>query len=287
MIAGAGVAWGATRFSPGFATNWSTFNYQLSKVALDQHPLALARSFASRLRASEYGWKPLGLAAPFNVTSAREQLRRDYPEVAGVVDGVPQVPRSAALKASDDAKYEQRRTAHLTRYQQIESGRFASLYDRDDPFSAPNANVQLGLFATKIFGLPDALMHVTAVIFSAGPAGVILFVTVLTLSAAPLWRSRRPARTWLKFIVWPTLASTLIWGAILFMAFASAIFGGLTPDTSALALLTALPFLSLLAKIPLHLAETLASRSPGNWDGTDRRKPRPPPASTVPPLGGA
>jgi len=59
------------------------------------------------------------------------------------------------------------------------------------------------------------------------------------------------------------------------MAFGAAIFDGLTPDTSALALLAALPFLSLLAKIPLHLAETPATRSPSNWDGNDRRKPRP------------
>ena len=36
--------------------------------------LALARTFASRLRESEYGWSPLNLANPFNVTAARQAL---------------------------------------------------------------------------------------------------------------------------------------------------------------------------------------------------------------------
>jgi len=287
LVAGSLAVWGARSFSPAAANQWSDFNYQLSKVALDQHPLALARSFASRLRESEYGWKPLSLAAPFNVTVARQQLRRDYPEVASVIDGVPQVPRGVALEKADPARYAQRMASYLGRYRQIESGRFTKLYDRDDLFSAPNANVQLGLFVTKFFGLLDALLCVYVIIFANGAAGVMLFATVLALSAAPLWRSRRPARTWLKLIVWPTLASTLVWGAIFFMALAAAIFGGLTPDTSALALLGALPFLSTLAKLPLHLAETLATKSPGKWDGIDRRKPRPPPNSTVPPVGGA
>jgi hypothetical protein len=287
LAVGSLVSWGVTSFSPAAANQWSAFNYQLSKVALDQHPLALARSFASRLHESEYGWKPMSLAAPFNVSVARQQLRRDYPEVASVVEGVPQVPRGVALKNADAARYEQRLAAYLARYRQIESGRFTKLYDRDDMFSAPNANVQLGLFVTKLFGLLDALIYVYVIIFANGAAGVILFITVLALSAAPLWRSRRPARLWLKLLAWPMLASTLVWGAIFFMALAAAFFGELTPDTSALALLAALPFLSTLAKLPLHLAETLATMSPSKWDGIDRRKPRPPANSTVPPMGGA
>jgi hypothetical protein len=283
------LAWVLSSLSPAVAEGWSSFNYRLSKVALDQHPLALARGFSSRLIDSEYGWKPISFTAPFNVTAARKELRREYPEVATVVDGVPQVPREAALKKADPVKYEQRLKVYLARFQKIESGRFTKLYDRDDMFSPPNANVKLGLFATKFFGLPDSIFHTIGLVFSGGLPGIILFLTVLALSAAPIWRSRRPARTWLKVLVWPVLASALIWGAIVFMALAAAIFGGLTPDTSAVALLVSLPFLSLLAKLPLHLAETLvnrvATRAP--WDGIDRRKPRPPSTTTVPPMGGA
>ncbi len=286
LAVGSLVVWGVTSFSPAAANQWSAFNYQLTKVALDQHPLALARSFASRLQDSEYGWKPISLSAPFNVTVARQRLRREFPEVAAVVDGTPQVPRSAALKKADPAKYEQRINAFMDRYRRIESGRFTNLYDQDDLFSVPNANARLGMFATKVFGLVDAFFYVCSSIFASG-ASLVLFATVLALSAPPIWRSRRPARLWLKVIVWPILASTLVWGAIFFMALAAAFFGALTPDTSALALLATLPFLSELAKLPLHLAETLATRSPARWDGIDRRRPRPPPNSTVPPMGGA
>lgn len=178
---------------------------------------------------------------------------------------------------------------YLARHNRIEAGRFTSLYDREDLFSPPNANVKLGLFATKVFGLADALVHTLGTIVRGGLPGVLLFGTVLTLSAPPLWRSRRPARTWLKVLAWPTLASALIWGAIFFMAVASAMFGGLTPNTSAVALFATLPLLYTLTKVPLHLAETLVSQ-PQKWDGIDRRKPRPPekpPGMTNPPSGGA
>ena len=287
LLCGGLLVWIVTNVSSTAASRWSAFNYQLTKVALDQHPLALARSFASRLQDSEYGWKPISLSAPFNVTVARQRLRREFPEVATVVDGVPRVPRSAALKKADPEKYQQRLAAFLDGYRRIESGRFTNLYDQDDIFSVPNANARLGMFATKIFGVPDALFYVGSTILVSGGAGLVLFATVLVLSARPLWRSRRPARTWLKVLVWPVLASTLVWGAIFFMAFAAVIFGGFTPDTSALALLAALPFLSTLAKFPLHLAETLATKSSTGWDGIDRRKPRPPTTNTVPPMGGA
>ncbi len=289
LVAGLVAVWGLTTLSPALSSGWSAFNYRLSAVALDQHPLALARTFASRLRESEYGWKPLSLATPFNVTTARQTLKRDYPEVASVLDGVPQVPRAMALQNADPAKYEARLAAYMERHHQIESGRFTKLYDRDDLFSAPNANVKLGLFATKLFGLLDAFFYTVGTIFAGGSAGVILFATVLALSAVPLWRSRRPARVWLKFFVWPGLASTLVWAAILIMAISAAVLGGLTPNTSVLALLAALPLLFVLAKLPLHLAETLvtrvATRAP--WDGLDRRKPRPPSTNTIPPIGGA
>jgi hypothetical protein len=290
LAAGTVAGWGLTAVSPAFEAGWTSFNYRLSGVALDQHPLALARTFAARLRESEYGWSPLGLAAPFNVTAARATLKREYPEVASMVDGVPQVPRAARLRGANPALYDQHMAAYLQRYQQIESGRFTSLYDRDDPFSAPNANVKLGLFVTKVFGLPDAFLFTAGTILDGGLAGVVLFGTVLALTAMPLWRSRRPARTWLKLIAWPTLASTLIWAAILIMAASAALFGGLTPNTSALALFATLPLLSVLAKLPLHLAETLVTPAPAKWDGIDRRKPRPPapkPGETTPPVGGA
>ena len=287
LVAGVIGAWALVAVSPAFSSGWSAFNYQLSSVALDEHPLALARTFAGRQRDSEYGWKPLSLEAPFNVTTARQTLKRDYPEVTGVFDGVPQVPRASALKNADPAKYEARLAAYLERHRQIEAGRFTKLYNRDDLFSAPNANVKLGLYATKLFGLPDALFSTVGTIFTSGSAGVLLFATVLALSAVPLWRSRRPARVWLKFLVWPALASALVWAAILIMAIAAAVFGGLTPNTSALALLATLPLLFVLAKLPLHLGETLVNRTTSApWDGIDRRKPRPP-AGTVPPLGGA
>ncbi|HKB57581.1 MAG TPA: hypothetical protein VKC51_08320, partial [Lacunisphaera sp.] len=188
--------------------------------------------------------------------------------------------------------YAQRMAAYLQRYNQIESGRFTSLYDRDDVFSAPNANVKLGLVATKLFGLPDALFFTVGTIFAGGLAGVVLFSSVLALSAMQLWRSRRPARTWLKFIVWPILASALVWAAIFVMSVSAALFGGLTPNTSALALLATLPLLYVLARVPLHFAETLVNRTPppAKWDGVDRRKPRPlppKPGETTPPIGGA
>lgn len=292
LVASTGVVWALTATSPTTAAGWAEFNYRLSAAALDEHPVALVRTFATRLRESEYGWRPLSFTAPFNVTAAQEALRRDYPEVTGVFDGVPQVPRATRLRAANPALYEQRLAAYLQRHDRIQSGRFTSLYDRDDRFSAPDANVQLGLFATKLFGLADALAHTIGTIFGSGTAGVFLFGAVLALSAAPLWRSRRPARTWLKLLAWPTLASTLVWAAIIVMATASALFGGLTPNTSALAFFASLPLLSTLAKLPLHLAETLVSPTspPRKWDGIDRRKPRPPETKsgdTAPPLGGA
>jgi hypothetical protein len=291
LVAGLVVSAGLTAVSPGFSAYWASFNYQLSGVALDQHPVALVRTFATRLRESEYGWGPLSLAAPFNVTAARQLLKRDFPEVSSVVDGVPRVPRALSLKKANPSKYEQRLSAYMERYNQIEAGRFSSLYDRDDMFSPPNANVKLGLFVTKFFGLLDAVIYTAGTIIAGGLPGMLLFGTVLALSAGPLWRSRRPARTVLKVFVWPTLASALVWGAIFFMALASALFGGLTPNTSAIALLATLPLLSILAQAPLHLAETLVTQpQQKKWDGIERRKPRPPeppPGTTVPPMGGA
>jgi hypothetical protein len=281
-----------TLVSPAFSEAWDRINYQLSVVALDQHPLALARTFGTRLRESEYGWGLLDAGTPCNVTATRLRLRQDFPEVASVLNGVPQVPRAAKLRAAHPARYDARMADYLHRYNRIEAARFTSLYQRDDLFTPPNANVKLGILITKIFGLPDAFLFTVGSIFSAGLASVLLFATVLALSGRALWRSRRPARMALKFVVWPTLASALVWGAIIFMAVAAALFGGLTANTSALALLSAIPLLYLLAQIPLHLGESLMLKTPPpkKWDGVERRRPRPPepkPGETIPPIGGA
>jgi hypothetical protein len=277
---------------PALSSRWDRLNYQLSVVALDQHPLALARTYGTRLQDSEYGWRLLDAAAPFNVTAARKKLRQEYPEVASVTNGVPAVPRAAQLRSANPAAYDARLAAYLVRYNRIEGGRFTSLYQRDDLFTPPNANVKLGILITKLFGLPDAFFFTLGSNLSAGLASVLLFAVVLTLSGRALWRSRRPARIILKLIVWPVLASTLVWGAIIFMAGAAALFGGFTGNTSAVAFCAAIPFLYLFALMPLQLAESLMLKTPVSvqWDGIERRKPRGPaakPGETIPPLGGA
>ncbi|MEI6106413.1 MAG: hypothetical protein WCR49_05305 [Opitutae bacterium] len=292
LIVGLAVSQALLALSPAIAAGWDRLNYQLSVVALDQHPVALIRTFGARLQESEYGWTLLDAAAPFNVTQARKKLRSDYPEVASVTNGLPQVPRAAKLRSANPAAYDARLAAYLVRYNRIEAGRFTSLYQRDDLFTPPNANVKLGILITKLFGLPDAFLFTLGAILSAGFASVLLFTIVLALSGRALWRSRRPARTPLKLIVWPALASTLVWGAIIFMAVAAALFGGFTPNTSALALGAALPCLYLLAQMPLQLGESLMLKTPVSvkWDGIERRKPRgpaPKPGETIPPMGGA
>lgn len=282
-----------TALSPAFSSAWDRVNYQLSGVALAQHPLALARTFGTRLRESEYGWRLLAATAPFNVTAARQQLRKDYPEVASVQDGVPQVARAAKLRSANPSLYDQRLVRYLQRHDQIEAARFTRLYQRDDLFTPPNANVKLSIVITKVAGLPDAFFFTVGSLWSAGRASVLLFSTVLALAARALWRSRRPARALLKLLVWPALASALVWGAILFMALAAAAFGSLTNNTSALTLFATIPFLYLLAQLPLQLGESLMLKGPpppAKWDGVDRRQPRPPapqPGETTPPVGGA
>lgn len=278
--------------SPSFADGWTRFNYQLSNVALAQHPVALARTFATRLAENEYGYGPVFSTAPFNITAAKSKLRAQFPEVASVIAGEPQVPRARTLRAANPERYDQRIADFKTRYEKIEARRFAGLYDRDDVFSAPNANMKLSIVATKVFGLLDAGIHTLRSIFAGGLASVAMFITVMSLSGIALWKSRRPARGWLKFVMWPTLASVLVWGAIFLMAVAAAAFGSFTPNTSALALIASLPLLFSIAKLPLHLAESLVlAKKPWDgvdrraWDGVERRKSRPPegtPAAPAP-----
>ena len=251
LAAGCVAVLGLDTLWSGFGPYWSRLNYQLTYVALEQHPVALIRTFANRLGDSEYGW---GL---FSLT--------------------------------DPAAQKQRAAAYLERYQHIEARRFSRLYQPDDPFNPTDSGTKLARMITKIFGVPDALLYTIGSIVTAGMSGLLLFSTVLALAAVALSQSHRPARWWLKLLVWPTLASTLIWLAIVAMSVSAAIFGGLTPNTSALALFTTLPFLFLAAQLPLRYAESLVhvTPKPAKWDGIDRRKPRPAPGETTPPMGGA
>ncbi len=278
----------------GFGPYWNRLNYQLTYVALEQHPVALIRTFANRLGDSEYGWGLFSFAEPMNVSSAHEQLRQDFRDIYGVgPDGKPEFLRTSSLRRADPAGKQQRADAYIARYRQIESRRFSRLYQPDDPFNPTDSGTKLARLITKIFGLPDAFIFTVRSIVAAGLSGILLFSTVLGLSAAALLQSHRPARWWLKVLVWPTLASALIWLAIAVMSVSAACFSGLTPNTSALALFTALPFLFLAAKLPLRYAEGLvhfAPAKPAKWDGVDRRKPRPAepkPGETIPPIGGA
>ncbi len=276
----------------GFEARWSSLNYQLTYVALEQHPVALIRTFANRLGDSEYGWGFFSLAEPFNVGSARAQLRQDFKEFYVDADGKVQVMRTSSMRRTDPAVQKQRMDAYLERYQQIEAHRFARLYRPDDPFNPTDGGTKLARMITKGFGLPDAFLFTIRNIIAGGVSGILLFSTVLALSAVALRRSHRPARWWLKLLVWPSLASALIWVAIAAMSVSAAIFSGLTPNTSALAMFTALPYLFLAARLPLRYAESLVLVNPPakKWDGVERRKPRPPepkPGETIPPIGGA
>ncbi|MDI1335357.1 MAG: hypothetical protein PSU94_04155 [Lacunisphaera sp.] len=294
LAAGCTAVLGLDTFWSEFGPAWSRLNYQLTYVALEQHPVALIRIFANRLGDSEYGWGFFSAAEPFNVTSAKLQLRQEFGEFYGVApDGTPQVLRSSTLKRVDPVMQKARAAVYLAHYQHLEARRFSRLYQPDDPFNPTDAGTKLARMVTKIFGVPDAVFHTIGSIVTAGLSGILLFSTVLALSAVALWQSHRPARWWLKLLVWPSLASALIWLAIVVMSLSAALCGGLTPNTSALALFAALPFLFLAAKVPLRYAETLvhnAPPAPKKWDGIDRRKPRPPepkPGETTPPIGGA
>lgn len=278
----------------GFGPYWSRLNYQLTYVALEQHPVALIRTFANRLGSSEYGWGLFSLAEPANVTSARQELRQDFRDIYGVgPDGEPQFARTSLLKQPDPAEKAERAAAYLERYHHLESRRFSGLYQPEDPFNPTDNGTKLARLITKLFGIPDAIFHTIRSIITAGLSGILLFSTVLALAAVALKESRRPARWWLKLLVWPTLASTLVWFAIAMMSLSAAFFGALTPNTSAMALFTALPFLLVAARLPLRYAESLVHVVPPaakKWDGIDRRQPRPPepkPGETIPPMGGA
>ena len=287
LVLSLGTLWG------GFEGHWDRLNDQLTYVALEQHPVALVRNFASRLGDSEYGWGLFSVAEPANVTSARAQLKADFPEVYGLdASGAPQFRPTSQLKRLDPAVQKQRAAAYQQRHEHLEARRFSRLYQADDPFNPTDAGTKLARMITKLCGVPDAILFTLRGILETGVTGILLFSTMLALAGVALWQSNRPARRWLKALVWPTLASTLVWLAIAVMSVSAALFGRLTPNTSALAVLTALPFLFLAAKLPLRYAESLVLTTPAprKWDGVERRQPRPPepkPGETIPPLGGA
>lgn len=280
LVLGLLAVFAADRLSANFAPAWTQFNYQLTNTALEQHPTALLDTFATRLSHTQYGWGFFSLTEPFNVSAARERLRADFPEFIGVdKTGQPIQVRHSALRRADTAQREARAAAYLERHHAIEARRFARLYPDDSPFEVPAASVRLGRLVTKVLGVPDALLHLVRTIVASGVASILLFSGSLALSAVALWTSARPARRWLKVLLCPLLASALAWVVILFMSIAAALFGGLTPNTSALAVFAGAPLLYLAAKIPLRFLEELQLK-PKPWDGVERRKaPRPPVAA--------
>lgn len=271
LVAGLALVYALDAAWPDFSALWWRGNYQLTHTALEQHPLALARNFGTRLGVSEYGWGLLSWSEPFNVSSAQEKLKHDFPEFIGVKNGAALALRSSALLRKN------RVAVYLARYQQIETRRFARIYAPPDPFSPPDANAELGQVVTKIFGLPDAAINTVRHIVVGGMTSILLFSTVLAFAAVALWESNRPARRWLKLLAWPTLASALIWVAIVAMSLGSVACGAFTENTSALSLLAGLPFLLVCAKLPLRYSESLVLKNPpAKWDGVERRKNRTP-----------
>lgn len=271
----------APRVSSSFSAAWTRLNYQLTYSALEQHPTALFDTFAARLSESEYGWGFFHWSEPFNVTAAREHLRTEFPEFVGVgADGKAQtLRRSTTRPRMPAAEREARTQAYLERHRQIESRRFGHLYGQESAFEVATPTQRLARLSTKLLGLPDAFFHVLRTIISGGVASILLASGTLAIAAVAIWNSPRPARHWLKLIVWPVLAAALGWVSIGLMSVAAAFFGGLTPNTSALALLAGAPLIYLAAKAPLRLFEELQLK-PKPWDGVDRRRtPRPPVAS--------
>lgn len=279
------VVFAAGRLWSGFDERWTRLNYQLTYTALELHPNALVHQFTRRLATQEYGWGLFSLTEPFNVTSARARLHADFPEFAGLgADGKPVAVRSSARRRADPAVLEARAADYVARHNHLESRRFARLYREASAFDTPAPTDRLARLSTKFLGLPDALLHLVRNIIASGPAGILLFSGTLAIAAVAVRSSRRPARRWLKLLVWPFLAGALGWVTIIFMSIGAAFFGGLTVNTSALSVLAGAPLLYLAAKIPLSLLEELRLK-PTPWDGVERRKAtRPPfPAADTPP----
>jgi hypothetical protein len=262
---------------PGFGVRWQRVNYMLSRTALEQHPQALVGTFATRLGGSEYGWGLLSWAEPFNVTAAADELRRDYPEIIEVRDGKAIVRQTSVMRRQGSQQPEiqaRRSAAYLARYHEIEAHRFTRLYQHDI-FSPPDANAELGQIGTKILGLPDAALHTVRHIVLGGITSVLLSSTMLALAAVALFKARRPSRFWLKLLVWPLLASALIWAGLIAMSLGVLFGGAFTPNTSVVSFCAALPLLFVCAEAPMRLADALLFK-PKPWDGVERRKNRAP-----------
>lgn len=286
LAAGLVVVFAAGRLGSGFDARWTRLNYQLTYVALDQHPTALLETFADRLAETEYGWGFFSLAEPFNVTAARDRLHADFPEFVGVgADGKPISVRSSARRRADPAAQQARADEFLARHSQLESRRFAHLYRDASAFDAPSPTDRLARYFTKLIGLPDAFLHLVRTIVASGVTSILLFSGTLAITAVALWNSARPSRLWFKCVILPFLASTLGWWTIGLMSVSAALFGRFTANTSALAVLAGAPLLYLVAKAPLRLLEELQHK-PKPWDGVERRRapraPAPPSAPTDP-----
>lgn len=294
-VFGLGALWS------GFDARWHSLNSQLTYAALEQHPTALLGQIGRRLSGSEYGWALFSWTEPFNVTAARERLRTDFPEFAGIgPDGNPRLVRGSARRRTDPATAAARADEYVARSRHLEARRFSHLYRPPSPFDVPTATERLARIVTKALGLPDALLHLLRTLVTEGFGSILLASGSLGIAGAALWTSKRPARLGFKLLAWPLLAAALGWFTIVLMSIGAAFFGALTPNTSALALFAGAPLLYLAAKSPLRLLEELALR-PKPWDGTDRRSrpwdgverrrrqepPAPPPGGTVPPVGGA
>lgn len=255
-------------FWAGFGAHWARLNERLARTAVHQNPLALLDTFSSRLHDSEYGWRLLSWSAPFNVTVAREELRTEYPEIIGVRDGQTVVPREESLRRLDLQRFHSRQADFLQRYLKIEQYRFTWLYGEEDNVDVPDQSAALGQLATKVIGLPDAVLFTFHGIIAAGPVSILVFSTLLALAGLALWEAPRPGRRWLKVLALPLLASTLVWLAVLPMALVAAILGRLTPNTSALVFVAILPLLLLVARLLLRVVARLLRNVPAGASPT-------------------
>ncbi|HYC69647.1 MAG TPA: hypothetical protein VEB66_00470 [Opitutaceae bacterium] len=273
---------------PNFAGHWARLNDRLARTAVHQNPLALLDTFSSRLHDSEYGWRLLAWSAPFNVTVARDGLRAEYPEIIGVFDGKPVVPRADSLRRLDVQRFNARQAAFFERYMQIEAYRFTWLYGEEDTFSVPDQSAALGQLATKAIGLPDAVLFTFRSIIAAGPVSIVVFSTLLALAGLALWQAPRPGRWWLKLLALPVLASTLVWLAVFPMALVAAILGRWTPNSSAFVFVALLPLLLLAARLVLRAVAHVFRHVPSGASPTviiqsiaPAAKPAPPPPAAA------
>lgn len=285
LAAGFAVVFVADRFSESFSDRWLRLNFQLAKVALEQHPAALRESVAERLSQTQYGWGLFSWSAPFNVTAARAQLREEFPDFAGLdKDGKP-IPMRSSVRHGDAAQQQARAEIYRYRYTHIESHRFARLYPEDSPFEMASTTVRLGRLVTKLIGAPDATINLFRRTRESGRVSFALFCLTFAIAGFALRNSQRPARRWLKVLLCPFYASALAWVVILLLSISAALFGAFTPNTSALAVLAGVPLIYFVARIPLRMLEELQFK-PKAWDGVERRRGRRAPAEENESSGG-